>query len=37
MMGMQLLGFHFIRALDEGLDAWTPVKIPEGPKPGNKR
>ena len=36
MMSMQLLGFHFIRALDEGLDAWTPVKLPEGPKPDNK-
>ena len=22
MMSMQLLGFHFIRGLEDGLDAW---------------
>jgi hypothetical protein len=26
MMSMQLLGFHFIRALHPGLADWTPVK-----------
>ncbi len=27
MMSMQLLGFHFVRALDAGLDEWVPVRI----------
>jgi hypothetical protein len=36
MMSMQLLGFHFIQALDASLDDWTPVKFPDAPKPGSK-